>query len=158
MFGTDSGALLLKRGLAALAVCALAILCLLVLRPFLAPILWAAILAYVTWPLYERLRLPLEKHSSAAALLMTLLVVALAIVPLFWLLILMQHELVDAYRNCMPTFAGSRPFDIYSYPVALAGMALTDTTGSRGPRSGNYYWLQRWRGELTAHGGATRNG
>jgi hypothetical protein len=41
---------------------------------------------------------------------MTLLVVALAIVPLFWLLILMQHGLVDAYRN----------FTAYLYATAMS--------------------------------------
>lgn len=164
MLGTDSQALLLKRGLAALAVCALAILCLLVLRPFLAPILWAAILAYVTWPLYGRLRLPLEKHSSAAALLMTLLVVALAIVPLFWLLILMQHELVDAYRNFtaylsrgphnLPTSIRDIPWlgawlqdGLNRYTTDPAALGREITTG-----------LQRWRGELAALlGGVTKN-
>jgi predicted PurR-regulated permease PerM len=71
----------------------------LVLRPFLASILWAAILAYVTWPLYRRLRAPFRKFNNTAASVMTLLVVAGAIVPLFWLLVLIQHELVDAYRS-----------------------------------------------------------
>jgi predicted PurR-regulated permease PerM len=77
----ESGASLLKRGLLVFAACALANLCLLVLRPFLAPQLWAAILAYVTWPLYRRLRLPLKKYEGAAASLMTLLVVIVALIP-----------------------------------------------------------------------------
>ena len=97
----DSGAasLLLRRVLLGLLLGALAVLCLLVLRPFLAPILWAAILAYVTWPLYCRLRVPFRKFGTAAASVMTLLVIAVGIVPLLWLLVLLQHELVDAYRS-----------------------------------------------------------
>jgi len=97
----DSGAasLLPMRVLLGLLLGALAVLCFLVLRPFLAPILWAAILAYVTWPLYCRLRVPFRKFNTAAASVMTLLVVAVAIVPLLWLVLLVQHELVDGYRN-----------------------------------------------------------
>ncbi len=164
MLGTDSGALLLKRGLAALGVCALAILCLLVLRPFLAPILWAAILAYVTWPLYGRLRLPLGRHSSAAALLMTLLVLALAIVPLFWLLILMQHELVGAYRE-LTIYLSRGP---HTLPAAVRDIPwlgawlqegldrYTADPGALARELAN--GLQHWRGELAALlGGVTRN-
>jgi hypothetical protein len=70
----DSGAAshLLRRALLGLLLGALAVLCLPVLRPFLAPILRAAILAYVTWPLYCRLRVPFRKFSTAAASVMTL--------------------------------------------------------------------------------------
>jgi predicted PurR-regulated permease PerM len=82
----------------ALLVGGLAFLCLLVLRPFLAPMVWATILAYATWPLYCRLRAPFRKFTTAAAAAMTLLVVSVGIVPFFALLVLMQRELVDAYR------------------------------------------------------------
>ena len=92
------GSLVFKRALLGILVGALVVLCVLVLRPFIAPILWAAILAYVTWPLYDRLRLPFRRFNTAAASVMTLLVVAMAIVPLSWLLVLMQRELIDAYR------------------------------------------------------------
>jgi len=61
--------------------------------------LWAAILAYVTWPIYCRLPALLRKVPTAAASLMTFLVAALVITPLFWLLVLIQHELLDAYRQ-----------------------------------------------------------
>ena len=97
---SDSGAgSLLRRSLLSLTLGALVFLCVLVLRPFLAPILWAAILAYLSWPLYRRFRGPFRKFSTVAASLMTLLVVTVAIVPLFWLLVLIQHEVVDAYRS-----------------------------------------------------------
>ncbi len=97
---SDSGAgSLLRRSLLSLTLGALAFSCVLVLRPFLAPILWAAILAYLTWPLYRRFRSPFRQFPTAAASLMTLLVVTVAIVPLFWLLMLIQQEVVDAYRS-----------------------------------------------------------
>jgi hypothetical protein len=96
---STSGArsLLLRRSLMALLVGGLALLCLLVLRPFLAPMAWATILAYATWPLYCRFRAPFRKLTTAAAAAMTLLVISVGIVPFFALLVLMQHELGDAY-------------------------------------------------------------
>src|SRR5579863_6983391 len=71
--------LLLRRALLGLLAGLLGFLCLLVLQPFLSPILWAAILAYVTWPLYRRLRIPFRSFGTTAACVMTLLVVAVAI-------------------------------------------------------------------------------
>lgn len=88
-----------RRALLILLGGALALLCLLVLRPFLSSMLWAAILAYVTWPLYCRLPAALRRVPAAAASVMTLLVAALAVLPIFWLLVLMEHELRDAYRQ-----------------------------------------------------------
>jgi predicted PurR-regulated permease PerM len=45
----------------------LALATLLVLRPFVVPLLWAAILAYVTWPLYQRLAGTRRRELRAAA-------------------------------------------------------------------------------------------
>jgi predicted PurR-regulated permease PerM len=84
--GSGAALLLMKRARLAIVVGALTVLCVLVLRPFLAPILWAVILACVTWPLYRRLRAPFRKFNNTAA----------TIVPLLWLFVLIQHELVDA--------------------------------------------------------------
>ena len=40
----------------------------LVLSWFIVPAIWAAILAYVTWPIYVRLRKLLRGHAMASAL------------------------------------------------------------------------------------------
>ncbi len=49
-------------GIAAIA--ALAVACLLVLRPFISALLWAAILAFSTWPVFAFLR---DRARSSAA-------------------------------------------------------------------------------------------
>src|ERR1019366_45968 len=72
--------------------------CLVILKPFLAPIIWAAILAYVTWPVYRRARTPLGRLNGTAAFLMTLLVSCAVVLPFIWLLVLLQDEFVRAYR------------------------------------------------------------
>jgi predicted PurR-regulated permease PerM len=55
----------------------------LVLRPFLVPMLWAAIGAYVTWPIYARLRARAGRPVLVAALL-TLGVMVLIGIPIGW--------------------------------------------------------------------------
>ncbi len=158
------GSVVLRRALFGLVLGALGLLCLLVLRPFISPILWAAILAYVTWPLYCRLRIPFRKFNTTAASLMTLLAVAVVIAPLLWLLVLIQHELVDAYRN-LTTYLSQGPHTLpaavrdipwfgawlqdglnrYTSDPAALGREITD--GLRG-----------WRGPLGALlGGVGRN-
>ena len=144
----------LRRILFGLLIGVLAATCLLLLRPFLAPILWAAILAYASWPLYQRLRRPLRRFNSSAALLMTLLITCAVVVPLLWLLVLVQTELVDAYRalagflahgpHLLPAAVRDIPWlgnllqeqlDRYSSDPAELSREAVD-------------WMQRWAVEL----------
>jgi predicted PurR-regulated permease PerM len=68
-----------------------------VLRPFLVPVIWALILAYVTWPLYLRLRNALGGRTTLSALIMTLLLTAAFVVPVIWLISLLRGEVGTAY-------------------------------------------------------------
>jgi predicted PurR-regulated permease PerM len=159
---SDAGSLV-RRSLLLLTLGALAFLCVLVLRPFLAPILWAAILAYLTWPLYRTFRKPFRKFTSAAASLMTLLVVTIAIVPLFWLLMLIQQEVVDAYRSFTAYFSQGPLLPAVIRDVPWLGGWLQDELSrfSADPEAlGREIsaGLQRWSGELAALlGGVGRN-
>ena len=60
----------------------LALGCLTVLRPFLSALLWALILSFSSWPLYAWMLQRLNGRRSLAALLMTLLVAGVFILPL----------------------------------------------------------------------------
>ncbi len=61
-----------------------------VLQPFLVPVVWAAILAYVTWPMHERVVLLCRGHRELAALIMALALSAAIILPIVWLIILVH--------------------------------------------------------------------
>ena len=63
------------------AVTLLVIGCLLVLQPFVTALLCAAIVCFSTWPLYEWMVRRLGGHSSWAALMMTLLLMLLFVLP-----------------------------------------------------------------------------
>jgi predicted PurR-regulated permease PerM len=84
--------------LLAILLLALALLCLLILAPFITSIVWAAILAYASWPLYRRLRRMLHGYRTIAALLMTLILGCAVVLPVLWILVLVQGELITAYQ------------------------------------------------------------
>jgi len=60
----------------------IAIGCVLVLYPFLSALLWAGILVYTTWPVYEWLRLHLRLPRASAALLMVALTAIVLVLPI----------------------------------------------------------------------------
>ena len=67
-----------------------------VLSPFFAALAWAGILAYVTWPLFSRLRRRLSGRDNLAALLMTLGVAAMLLLPLIWVMFTLVGDLAFA--------------------------------------------------------------
>jgi predicted PurR-regulated permease PerM len=64
---------------------------LLVLRPFLVPMIWAAILAYVTWPLFQRVRVWSGRPGLTAGVFTLLQALGVAL-PLVWLLVALASE------------------------------------------------------------------
>ena len=55
--------------------------CVLVMRPFISAILWAAILCFATWPLYELFRRRLRDRRTLAAALTTAVLALVLIIP-----------------------------------------------------------------------------
>lgn len=56
--------------------------CFLVLQPFMAAILFSAVVCIFSWPLYQRIWLRLGQRDTLAALVMTLLLLVALIVPM----------------------------------------------------------------------------
>jgi predicted PurR-regulated permease PerM len=56
--------------------------CVLVLYPFFSALLWAGILVYTTWPVFESLRLRLHLRHAPAALLMVALTAVVLVLPI----------------------------------------------------------------------------
>ena len=71
-----------ERVLMALLLGGIGIGCVQVLSPFFSAILWAAILTYTTWPVFEWARARLRLGRATAALLMVLLVAVVVVLPL----------------------------------------------------------------------------
>jgi predicted PurR-regulated permease PerM len=89
-----------------------------VLRPFLVPVIWAAILGYVTWPLYGFVRHHTRRPGLAAGLF-TLATALLVGVPVAWILVALAGEatnLIGAVRAWLeagapfPDWVSERPW------------------------------------------------
>jgi len=85
------------------AVCFFAVLLVLlyqiavIFSPFLLPVLWAAILAHITFPLHTRLTTLLKGRATASAWLLTLGIMALVVVPVVFLTLLLIQDAGIAY-------------------------------------------------------------
>jgi predicted PurR-regulated permease PerM len=89
-----------------------------VLRPFIVPVIWATILAYVTWPLYGAVSRRTKRPRLAAGLF-TAVVTLGAGIPVAWLLVALAGEatqLIGALRGWLdagaplPDWVMSRPW------------------------------------------------
>ena len=79
-----------------------------VLQPFLVPLIWGAILAYVSWPLHQRMIRLFGGRASAASLATTLIVTLAIVVPLVWLLLMLRGEAMHAYAE-VQAFLATKP-------------------------------------------------
>jgi len=103
-----------RRLLVAALILGIVLLTFSVLRPFIVPLIWGGILAYVSWPLQQRIVRAMRGRNGLASLLTTLLVTLAIVVPLVWLILMVQVEAVNGYAK-VQTFLASKP----SLPPAL---------------------------------------
>ena len=92
-----------------LALGGLALLVFLVIAPFLAPLAWAGILAYISWPVAIWIRTRCSGYDTLAAGLTTLLSALLLFGPLLWLVWLAQQELGRIYPALQAFIAAPPP-------------------------------------------------
>ena len=78
--------------------------CFLIARPFLVPIVWGAIIAVAVFHGYERLKVIVGGRRVTAAVLITLLMLVLLVVPS----ILLGELLVSGARNLVELFSEGR--------------------------------------------------
>ncbi|KXJ40305.1 MAG: hypothetical protein AXA67_10630 [Methylothermaceae bacteria B42] len=71
----------------------------LIIRPFLEALLWALILAYITWPLHVRLCHLLRHRSEMVATLLTAILALIAIFVLGWIGWQLQVEITSFVRQ-----------------------------------------------------------
>jgi predicted PurR-regulated permease PerM len=127
-------ALWLRRLIVAGLLVGLLMLAFQVLQPFIVPVIWAVILAYVTWPAHERLVRLFGGRRGPAALLMTILLASMIILPIVWLVSLLQTEVLDAYRQITA---------LLSRGIKLPDLVLDL------PLVGD--WLRDWLARITAN-------
>jgi len=136
----------------------------LVLSWFIVPAIWAAILAYVSWPAYQRVRKVLRGHAMGSALVMTVLLTTAFVLPLLWLIFLLQREFVLAYQAAAAYMAaGPHRLPDLILNLPWIGERLQDSLDqfSADPtalRAQLAIWAQQWQGQLgDLVGGVGRN-
>jgi predicted PurR-regulated permease PerM len=77
-----------------------------IMDPFIVPLVWAAILAFVTWPAYAWVLARCRGRSTIAALLMTTAVSMAVVAPLAWVAVVLRLEVVRAYHETQALLAG----------------------------------------------------
>lgn len=80
-----------------------------VLSPFLAALAWAGILAYATWPLYQRLSGRFAGRDTLCALLMTLAVAMTLLLPMVWVTSMLAGDLATASASLRHVAAEGLP-------------------------------------------------
>ena len=125
-----------------------------VLREFLLSLTWAFILAYVTWPVYRRLRYQLKNQATASAALMTMLIATVILLTVFWLASLLRVELKIAYQTLAVNFAQEH----YQLPESIRnvpwlGEYLQDwlnrlSSDKTGIAKQLANWMKQWLGEF----------
>ena len=80
--------------------------CLMVLRPFISALLWAAILAFCTWPAYRTLRDRLHLRPSLAALVMVTIEMLLLGLPILFAAPIRAED-VESLRQAIDGFIAS---------------------------------------------------
>lgn len=73
--------------------------CFVVLRPFIAAILWAVILSFSTWPLHRRIERALGGRTTLAAAIMTLAIMTILVGPLVALGIKLSENVVRVFET-----------------------------------------------------------
>ena len=90
---------IIQRLLAITLLVVLFILCFQVIQFFIVPALWAAILAYVTFPIYKFFNEKVELSSGVSAGIMTVSISLIIGVPLIIGIFILQQEAVSLYSN-----------------------------------------------------------
>jgi predicted PurR-regulated permease PerM len=90
-----------------------------VLRPFITPIAWAAILAYASWPLHARIERLLRGRTGSSAFLMTVLMVLVVMVPAVLVsaaLVVELQSAFEAFRAWLPSGPASLAATLRDFP------------------------------------------
>ncbi len=90
---------IIQRLLAITLLVVLFILCFQVIQFFIVPALWAAILAYVTFPIYKFFNEKVELSSGVSASIMTVSISLIIGVPLIIGIFILQQEAVSLYSS-----------------------------------------------------------
>ncbi len=131
-----SRSLIYRSIVSGLALGGLLALAFVVIAPFLAPLAWAGVLGYASWPVAERIRLWCNGRDVLAAGICTALVAITLLLPLIWLVWLAQQELANAYPALQAFLAEPLqiPRNIENVPLLGSWLSQLQASVSNNPQ------------------------
>ena len=97
-----------------------------VLEPFIVPLVWAAILAFISWPAYQWLLRACRGRVLPAALLMTAAVSVAVVAPLVWVAAVLRIELTHAWHETQALLAGGLQLPPMVTKLPWLGQPISD--------------------------------
>ena len=125
-----------------------------ILHEFLLTLIWAFILAYITWPLYKWLDRHINSHANISAAIMTVLIALTMLIIIFWFVNLLQSELKDTYQRLVSYLAQEHhPIPNFVTSIPLLGPYLQDlanqiTSDPAGLTAQLAQWSKQWLRQL----------
>jgi predicted PurR-regulated permease PerM len=102
--------------------------CFFVLRPFISALLWAVILSFSTWPVYQWLVKLLKGRKTLAATVMTVLLTAILVVPILFIGMRFAGEAADLVARLRATFEqGLPPLPAFVEKLPFVGNSLYES-------------------------------
>ena len=99
-----------------------------VLKYFIVPVLWAAIIAYMTWPWYQWIYRKCGSRSTLSATLMISLIILLIGIPLTFGIFMLQHEGRSLYYELQKqVFSGHLNVPDFIRQLPFIGKEITRT-------------------------------
>ena len=118
----------LRRLITAALLAGLVLLGFRVMEHFIVPVVWAAILAFVTWPAYLRVLSACGGRSIIASLLMTVAVSLAVIAPIAWLAVVLRIEVAHLWHDTQALLAGGGQLPAAVLKLPWLGDQLRDLT------------------------------
>lgn len=99
-----------------------------VLKYFIVPVLWAAIIAYITWPLYHSVQKLCGPRPTLSATLMISMVVLVVGIPLTFAIFILQHEGRNLFYELQKqVFSGHLDVPQFIRDLPIIGKEVTRT-------------------------------
>ncbi|MEB5928820.1 AI-2E family transporter [Acinetobacter schindleri] len=99
-----------------------------VLKYFIVPVVWAAIIAYMTWPLYQSIKRSVASRPNLSAIIMMIMVTLVVGIPLTFAIFLLQHEGRSLYYELQKqVFSGHLNVPDFIRNLPLVGKEISRT-------------------------------
>lgn len=116
-----------EKGLGLLLLAALLSTCVLLLLPFASSILWAVVLTFSTWPVYQRILRAVGRRRTLAAALMALLLVAVILLPFVIIGLSLADNVQTFYSGTTAWFKSGPPCPEWLERVPMVGKQAAET-------------------------------